>query len=255
MEANRTDGSRLTSLGVTPEQDGLRQGVGDHPPRRPLGPSPAAGSEPEVSSELDRQRQHGRLLEAATEAVAERGYRAIGVADVLAGAGLPKPVFDEHFDDLRGCVLAAHDLALDRLVARLVRACANQDGSAEKLAAAVAALVDFSLRSPAEARLLMLDAVAVDPVLAARVLGANEILAGLLRSRRADLCQEIDSLPDLTEALLVGAITSLVGVKLMAGDADGLAELETELVELALTPYFGLERARRVALDRSAQTA
>lgn len=207
-----------------------------------------------MSSELDRQRQVARLLESATQAVAERGYLATRVNDVLAAAEVPRAVFEEHFDDLRGCVLAAHDLALERLVSSLLEACAGQDVPAEKLAAAVAALVDFSLRSPAEARLLMLDGMAVDPVLAAHVLGANEVLVELLRSRRADLSEAADPLPDLTESVLVGAITSLVGEKLMSGDADGLRRLEPELVELALTPYVGLQRARQMALDRSTQT-
>lgn len=208
-----------------------------------------------MSSELDLQRQLERLFAGAARAVAERGYRATSVEDVLACAGVPGAVFFEHFDDLRGCVLAAHDLAFDRLVVSLDEACAAQDAPAEKLAAAVAALVEFSRRSPEEARLLMLDAVAVDPVLAARVLGSNEILAELLRNGRAGLCPRTESLPDLTEVVLVGAVTSLIGTKLMSGDIDGLGELEPELVELALTPYVGLDQARRMALDRSAHTA
>lgn len=208
----------------------------------------------ELNSELDRQRQLARLIDSATQAVAKRGYQATCVADVLAAAEVPGAVFQEHFDGLRGCVLAAHDVAFDHLVAGLLVACAGETDPPQRLAAAVSALIEFSLRSPAEARLLMLDSVAVDPVLAERVLGANEALVEMLRRRRGELCA-VGSLPDLTESILIGAITSLVGAKLMSGDADGLRQLEPELIELSLTPYVGLERARQVALDRSAPTA
>jgi hypothetical protein len=54
-------------------------------------------------------------------------------------------------------------------------------------------------------------------------------------------------LPQLTERALVGAATSVIGAKLMAGQADRLVDLEPELVQLILMPYLGSEEAYEVA--------
>ena len=189
---------------------------------------------------VDHQRQ--RLLAAAARAVAEHGYVAMSVEHVLVGAGVSRATFYENFDGMRDCVLVAHEQAFSRLAGQVMGACAGQREWPAKLEAAVAAAIEFATRAPAEALLLILDAVAADSVLASHVTTSNDFLVSLLRDGR-EQWPRAAALPELTEQALIGAATSVVGGELMAGRADRLASIEPELVQLILMPYLGSEEA------------
>ena len=59
--------------------------------------------------------QRTRLLEAVGATVAEKGYAAATIDDIVRGAGVSKKTFYEHFDDKLGCFLAAYVAASDEL--------------------------------------------------------------------------------------------------------------------------------------------
>src|SRR5690349_5728075 len=63
--------------------------------------------------------QRGRMLEAMALAVAEKGYGATAVADVIAGAGVSRKTFYEHFANKEGCFLAAYDAGVELLLAAI----------------------------------------------------------------------------------------------------------------------------------------
>ena len=63
--------------------------------------------------------QRTRLLEAVGRAVAERGYAAATIDDIVRGAGVSKKTFYEHFRDKEGCFVAAYEAARDELYARV----------------------------------------------------------------------------------------------------------------------------------------
>ena len=193
---------------------------------------------------VDSQRQ--RLLAGAARALARHGYAELTVEQVLKEAGVSRTTFYEHFANKRECVLVAHEVAFERLAAGLRRACAEEREWPAKLAAAVAAAVDYATAVPEEAQLLVLDAVGTEPVLARRAVASTDLLIGLLRGGR-DQSERAAELPDLTERALVGAMTSVIGARLVTGQTHTLPELRPQLVELMLMPYVGLEEARRLA--------
>src|SRR5215208_7384684 len=59
--------------------------------------------------------QRTRLLEAVGRAVAEKGYAAATIDDIVRGAGVSKKTFYEHFQDKLDCFLAAYEAASDEL--------------------------------------------------------------------------------------------------------------------------------------------
>ena len=64
--------------------------------------------------------QRGRMLVAMTEAVAERGFAKVTVADVIRRAGVSRETFYQHFSDKDDAFLAALDGAAQLLAGRLV---------------------------------------------------------------------------------------------------------------------------------------
>jgi len=193
---------------------------------------------------VDHQRQ--RILEAAAAALAEKGYAELSVEHIIARAGVSRTTFYATFNNKRECIMVAHEEAFDRFTAELFRACAAQSAWPAKVAAAIDVAIDFAVRSPEEAQLLVVDAVAAEPALALRVLTSNDFLVGLLRNGR-EHCPGSASLPELTERAQIGAAASVIGNKLLSGQADRLPALKPELVQLILTPYLGIEEAARVA--------
>lgn len=133
-----------------------------------------------------------------------------------------------------------------RLLERLRPACASQSQWPLKIKAAVGAALTFAAAQPDRARLLCLDVLSLDAEVAARLLAANERLAALLADGRRHYPQAED-LPRLTEMTLVNAALALLGPRVTQGGADGIAELEPQLVEMLLLPYVGDAEAARLA--------
>jgi AcrR family transcriptional regulator len=190
--------------------------------------------------------QRRRLLAGAARALAEHGLGDMTVENILEHAGVSRATFYQHFDNKRGCVLVAHERAFDRLVGELVRGCAAVPDWPTKIVVAIATVIAFALRSPEQARLLVLDALAPDPVLAERALASNDFLVGLLRNGR-EQCPQVASMPELTERALIGATTSVIGQRLLNDQVDQLPDLAPQLVQLILIPYLGHKEAARVS--------
>jgi AcrR family transcriptional regulator len=180
--------------------------------------------------------------------MAVHGYSELTVEQVLGEAGVSRAAFDQHFDSKRECILVAHEVAFDRLCGGLLRACATRQEWSAKVAAGVSAAVDYATAAPEEARLLVLDAVGADPVLAHRVIASSDFLVGLLRNGR-EHGPRAATLPELTERALVGATMSVIGTRLVAGQSDLLPGLKPQLIQLVLMPYVGRGEAQRMAFD------
>jgi AcrR family transcriptional regulator len=74
--------------------------------------------------------QRGRLVDAMAEVVAEKGYPATTVADVVERAGVSRRTFYEQFADKEACFLAAYDVGLTVVLGRIKDAV---EGSPERL--------------------------------------------------------------------------------------------------------------------------
>src|SRR5436853_4375001 len=98
--------------------------------------------------------QRGRMLGAMADAVARKGYAATTVADVVAGAGVSRKTFYEHFRDKEECFLAAYDAGVD-LVLDAILAARPEPGDDSWVAlmrARVRAYLDTPAANPAFAR-------------------------------------------------------------------------------------------------------
>src|SRR5579875_630056 len=60
--------------------------------------------------------QRGRMLAGVAEAVAEKGYNRVSVADVISRAGVSRETFYEQFTDKEDCFLRALDAGVAGLL-------------------------------------------------------------------------------------------------------------------------------------------
>lgn len=159
--------------------------------------------------------QRERMLEAVLEAVAQKGFADMTVADVVSGAGVSRRTFYEHFDDKLDCFLAAYvdrSEAVLREVERAVVAAPPTDRLRAGLAAYLQGLAD----NPVAARVLIIDILGAGP----RALAMRE----QMRVRWAESYRGISQDEDVLRAL-VGGIAELVQARLLAGEAERLPEL------------------------------
>jgi AcrR family transcriptional regulator len=173
--------------------------------------------------------QRTRLLEATGRAVADKGYSAATIDDLVRGAGVSKKTFYEHFADKLDCFLAAYEAASDELLGH-IRA-AQEAADAEWLArtrAGIHAYLRWLAAEPALARVFLIEIAAAGP--------AALELRERMRDRYADRMRELqtaNSVPDEIFHAVVAGADDLVVRRLREG--GDLLELEPALLHLQVS--------------------
>jgi AcrR family transcriptional regulator len=171
--------------------------------------------------------QRTRLLEAAGRAVAEKGYGATTIDDIVRGAGVSKQTFYEHFTDKLDCFLAAYEAASDELFEHVRTAQDGAEGWAERTRAGIHSYLRWLAAEPALARVFLIEIAAAGP----EALERRE----RLRDRYAERLRELqvsEGVPDEIFHAIVAAADDLVVRRLRAG--RDVRELEPVLADLQL---------------------
>lgn len=163
--------------------------------------------------------QRQRILLAMANAVAEKGYLATSVADVIKGAGVSRATFYEQFRDKADCFLAAFDAASEFLV----------DRSGREFDALIGDYLAALQAAPQFARVFLVDIAALGPEgITRRAAGQQRFAATIAETFGAT--SEADH---FAAEALVAAVAGLVTARVAAGDLDGLMALHKPIVELA----------------------
>lgn len=120
-------------------------------------------SERALARERIRTTQRLRLASAMIGAIAEKGYRATRVADVIARAGVSRKTFYEHFANKQECLLVAYDLVADEGMRRVEQAYLEADSWPGRVEAAIRALFEASIENPGALRLSLVEIGSVGP--------------------------------------------------------------------------------------------
>ena len=190
--------------------------------------------------------RRARLLAAFSKAAAEDGYARLDIHTVARYAGVDVAAFDQEFETKERALVAAQEIFLEGLWIEVLAAAEGPGEWAEKVRAALSAALASLVELGTVARVFTVEATAASFAAADRQYVALEAFASLLREGRRRY-PRADSLPFLTERLLVGGVASIISAHLMAEDLAALPALEPELVETLLAPYLGESEARRIA--------
>ncbi len=199
-----------------------------------------------LSREAVTSSQRERLLAAAAQVTARRGYEATTVADILAEAGVGRETFYELFEDRRDCVLAAHAALLDDLIERVRLAYDGPGEWVERCRATIRTLLEWFAADPLAGRFLLVELPAVGPEFHERFeAGFDRFVAVIDSGLDADL-PDSDPLP--ATSLAVGAAISRVYGEVSAGRTAALPGLLPHLTYEVLVPFLGEAAAREAAL-------
>ena len=196
-----------------------------------------------------RDSQRDRVLLATTQAVAENGFVATSVADILQRAKVSRTTFYELYADKQECFTAACAFASEILLVALaddVRATDAASTPLERLDALLEVYLRTVAASPGLARVFLVE-----------VYAAGEDTIRLRRSmleRFADLAAEThrgetglfgtEPHQRFAAETLVGAVSSMVTNAVGVGEGDRVGDLHAPMMELVRRLLEGDERSQ-----------
>ncbi len=188
--------------------------------------------------------QRGRVLEAMVKAVAEKGYAATAIADVVARAAVSRRTFYEQFRDKEECFLAAFETGLRFLFSRVQEESADLDPGdwQGRLRVMLETYLATLAGEPEFARVIHVDALAAGGRVSARWAELLDRLVGFFRSLHAIAREQDPGVPPVgDEALLVllGGILEVVRVHVRTARVERLPELAPQLTALAVAIVSG----------------
>jgi AcrR family transcriptional regulator len=182
--------------------------------------------------------QRRRIFEGMATALAYHGYEDTKIADVVELAGLSRATFYEHFKGKEICFAAAYEDGVERLAAAVEAAVQSERGWVWCVSVGLAVGLDFLAADPPLAHLLLVEALA-----AARParLEHERSLVRLAEALRppAELPGG-ERIPEETVRLLAGGLVSHLSGRVLAGEAEHLADDHDLLLEFLLAPSLAV---------------
>jgi TetR/AcrR family transcriptional regulator len=178
--------------------------------------------------------QRDRLLRGMAEAVAERGYAATTVADVLRRARVSRETFYEQFSDKEDCFLAALDRSAELLLMVLRTRFAEGDGTPlERFDRGLATYLDALAADSTVATVVLLESVGAGERARLRRFAVQERFVEEVAAHLADdpVWRRLPD-PMFAVRLLVGGISALVTSALAEGRIADLPELRGSVMGL-----------------------
>jgi AcrR family transcriptional regulator len=191
--------------------------------------------------------QRGRLLEAMAQVVAEKGYAATTVADVIGRAGVSRKTFYEQFRDKEDCFLAAYDVGVELLLGALRNHGDERQDLLTRARLRTRAYLETLASEPAFARTFLIEVAAAGPAALARREAVHDRFAALLREQLDAARAQIPELPEPPEEVYLAAVgaTDLVVSRLVArGRIDELPLLEDAVLHIQLSLLVGTSALR-----------
>lgn len=190
--------------------------------------------------------QRERILTAATEVFAKRGYQASTVDNVVAAAKIGVGSFYAHFDGKEDCLLAAYDKVVGEAREQISAAVpAGETWSQQGLAVLYELLVLIAAR-PMGARLALVEIQTGGPVALARYGKTLDFAIASLRNGRAVLGVEPEPSASFEDATASG-LAWLLAQRVSRGEARAkdIEELFPQVAEVALEPFLGAAKTKR----------
>jgi AcrR family transcriptional regulator len=200
-----------------------------------------------LSPEFVAQNQRDRLIAGLTEALYEVGYQKTTVSLIGERASVSKSDFYKHFQSKDDCFFAAYEAAIERIREEVTGSCATHQESewSPRIRDGITALLTFLAGDPALASISLVEGLRAGRGVYDRYQTAVESFVPYLR-QGAPPAPDGGAVPAATDEAVVGGIASLLGRRVLAGEAEQIDKLLPDVLEFALTPYLGAIEARRI---------
>ena len=200
----------------------------------------------QLPREFITRHQRARIIAALAEEAADKGYRAVTVADIVKRAGIARNTFYENFSSKEEGFLATQEYAMNTALERVVAAAGSFDEWPQRVRAGLGAFLGFVVEEPALARTCMVEALSAGPASVRYYEESQQAFVSLFQLGR-DVSPHGPDLPETLEEALIGGVFWILYQRLATADVQAISDLLPELVEFTLAPYLGAEGAHEVA--------
>lgn len=177
------------------------------------------------------------MIDAMTELIAEKGYEATKIADVVRRAGVARKTLYDNFDGKEEIFLAAVDSAVEDVFGQVEAACAAAGGTwSERVGAGLQAFLAYLAANPAAARICLVEAISATPASSARYGDATQRFVDLFKRN----VPAGTGLPDTTAETLVGGVAWILHQQARRGGTGQALDLTPQLLDFVLSPYQGV---------------
>lgn len=187
--------------------------------------------------------QRERLFAALVAVVAEKGYEAARVADLLELSGVSRSAFYDHFGDKEDCLLAA----LGEFVAPATAAAVSRGAASpteDRVRRAFESLVRMIVDQAPAARLCFVEIYAAGPQAVATIDGKVDDFQAFVGETIERIPGREPLPPELVRAL-IGGLRKIIHTRLYRGQEDELIELIPQMWDWALSYSQPPEPLRR----------
>jgi AcrR family transcriptional regulator len=212
----------------------------DHLMRTPVGRD-------RLPREVLAAHQRQRVLAAAVEVFAKRGYQGTTVDHIVSAARIGVGSFYSLFDGKEECFLAVYDQLVAAGLERMLAAAQPSDRSwPERLAAGLRALLELIEAEPFAARIALVEVQAAGTTALAHHERNLDAAAALLRAGR-EHSPVAAELPASLEFATVGGLSWFLQQRIAAGATADATKLLPEVLEIVAEPYLGTAATARLA--------
>lgn len=177
-----------------------------------------------------------RILSAAVDVFARKGYHGTGVEDIVQASGTSKGAFYHYFPSKQKIFVTLMDDLAALVEQGVESAISTEQGALAKVEAALRVVIETAAAQRDLAKILLVEAVGLGPEFEQKRLEIHNRFAGLIR-RHLDRAIEEGSLPPQDTALVsqawIGAINEIISQWLVSGGrtlASRLPELRALLL-------------------------
>ncbi|OGK99463.1 MAG: hypothetical protein A3E31_18335 [Candidatus Rokubacteria bacterium RIFCSPHIGHO2_12_FULL_73_22] len=185
---------------------------------------------------MSKLETRGRILEAALEVFARKGYHRARVDDIVRASATSKGAVYHHFPNKQAVFLALVDDFAARLTRGVAAAIAARQGALARVQGALMAALDTFAGNERLARLILLEAASLGPVYQAKRAEVAGRFAALIRGYLDEAVAD-GSIPPLDTAVAtlawLGAVNEIV-IQWLHGDVPDLGASIPALTRLLL---------------------
>jgi AcrR family transcriptional regulator len=188
-----------------------------------------------------------RVLRALAAIVAEKGYQAATVAEVVERAGTSQRVFYGHFENKEEAFLAALDSGSAQMLGTVLPAFRRARSWEESVRAAYEAMFSFGIEEP---EYTQLGAVEMYTVGRRALRTRDSVMEGLeaLLTHGYELKPDV---PPIAAEAIGGAIYALIHDQVKRNGPESLPELAPMATYMTLAPFLGAKEAYERAMEES----
>jgi AcrR family transcriptional regulator len=206
----------------------------------PSSPQPLPRGRHRLSASYVADNQRARILVGVAEVVADKGYAAMSVEDIVRKSGVSRRTFYDQFRDKRSAFFASFDVLNERVLTSTTAAFASTDDWPEQVRRGLKTLLTLLADEPAFARMAFLEMAMAGPDGVRRLEGS---IAGFQTLLVPGDAMAEHPVPAEIPHMIGAAISELVRRHVVRDDMASVSRSLPAAVYLCLVPYVGPRRA------------